>query len=177
MFEVRFTEIDGRVDDFKQLVENHIVRLTAFNKEVGKPRPIAAPIVEACIKRTQVKGQPDSYSAEYTIVDDRPPAPAPLNLEDKKIQLHSKLSVVEIEVKNKVTPPRKRRLAEMQYHAAIVKKKEDRTAEEVEAIDTFMTMNKKWTAVSLLAAQAESDIEDLTEDNVDSWQVPNLEIE
>lgn len=176
MFEVRLSEIDGRVDDFRVVVETHIARLTAFNKEIGKPRPVAPPLVEGCIMRVQTKGQPDSYVADYTIVDDRLPTTSPFSLDDKKTQLHSKLSVAEIEAKNKITPPRKRRLAELQYQDAVIKKEEDRSPEEIEAVNSFITMNKKWTAASLIAAKAEFAIEDLTEDNIDNWQLPSFEV-
>ncbi len=170
--EIRLSQIGGRVEDFRVAVEEHITKLTAFNKEVGKPRPTAPALIEAAVKRVQIPNKPDSYETDYTLVDDTPPPPPALTLEDKKNQWHAKLAAAENTEKYLVMPPRKRRLSEMQYQAAVAKKEEDRTQEENDTIASFLDVNKKWTAVSMKAAQAESDIEDLTEDNVDSWQLP-----
>lgn len=175
MLEVRLSEIKGDALAFKMAVDAHAARLLAFGKEVGKPRPMASPMVEAALKRVQVKGQPDNYEADYTIIDDTPPPPAPLNLEDKKVQLHYQLSLAETEIKNKIMPLRKRRLSEMQYGMAVSKKEENRSPEEINTITSFLETNKKWSNVSLIAAQAESDIEDLTEDNIESWKLPDFE--
>lgn len=173
-FEIRLSQIGGHIDEFRVAVEEHIAKLTAFNKEVGKPRPTAPAIIEAAIKRTQLPKQPDQYEADYVVIDDTPPPPPALTLEDKKNILHAKLGAAENAAKFAIMPPRKRRLSEMQYQAAVAKKEEDRSSEENETIAAFINTNKKWTAVSLAAAQAESDIEDLVEGNIDNWELPNL---
>lgn len=173
-YDIPLSQLGDQVDAFKLAVENHILRLDAFNKTVGKPRPTASPLIEASITRIQTKGQPDKYVADYNIIDDTPHAPPPLDLNDKKMQLHIRLLAVESMAKDAILPPRKKRLASIQYEQAMVKPEEERSDEDKAIIAHFLEINKKWLDIGALAAQAESDIEDLIEDNVDSWQVPTF---
>src|SRR5450432_3414578 len=94
---------------FDNAVQDYINRMHAFNAVVGKPRPVAIhPLIERAVKRVQTKGKPDTYVADYVVVDDSPPPPS---LEDKKNKLMAELLVAEAKAKDGVLHPRKQRLA------------------------------------------------------------------
>lgn len=183
-FEIKLSQLQDRVQ-FEQAVAEHIGRLVAFGKEVGTPRPVAHPLVEAAIKRISHPKSaklPDDYAADYVVIDDAPPPPAPLNLEDRKRALHAALAVAEIAAKEAILPQRKHRLTLIKLNAANVKLRitdgvVDNSAlsdDDKKIIESYKVIQERYTAIELIAAQAESDIEDLTEDTIDSWQQPQF---
>lgn len=172
--EIKLSEIGGQEIIFADLVEKHIAKLHAFAKSIGQPRPTASPMIEMAVARVQEKGKPDTYVPNYTIIDDTPAPPPPLNLDDRKNQVHQKLIIAEHEAKDKVMPPRKKRLLSMMYEQAIAKLEQDRTVEEQSNLDTFLDINKKWVDIGLIAAKAEAAIDDLTDDTINDWQLPDF---
>lgn len=186
-FEVRQSQLQDRAA-FEQAVFEHVERLKEFNGSVGKPRPTAHPLIEACVKRTsypKASKKPDEYAADYVIIDDSPPPPpepAPLALEDRKRMLVMELRAAEVAAKESVLPARKHRLLLLQAGAAQQKLK----AKDGQIDDSYLNDDEKaklaevqrvqagYNVIELAAAQAESDIEDLTDDTVDSWQLPQL---
>jgi hypothetical protein len=158
------------VDEFKAAVDQHIKNLHEFNRTIGKPRPTAHPLVEACIKRTQVKGKPDTYTADYEIIHDK----IEPTLEDKKNVLMAKLHEAENKALDAIYPPRKRRLLGMQHNDLMKISDEDRTQEHKDLAQLVKDLDAKYTAINFKAAEAAAAIEDLTEDNIDSWQVPTF---
>jgi len=174
--EILMSQIGGRRDDFDQAVADHIKKLHAFNSQVGKARPTAHPIVESVIKRIQVNGKPDTYVSDYVILDDTPPGEEPHTptLEEKKLALHRALHFAENEAKYKILPQRKVRLATVKMSTAMSTPEDKRTAEQLEDIASYLHVQKIWQSYDLIAAQAESDIDDLNEDTVDSWQPPTF---
>jgi len=174
-FEIKLSQLKNR-EQFEQAVAEHVARLIAFNKEVGQPRPVAHPLIEASVKRIQhPKGSklPDDYAVDYVIVDDTTVTP-PLSLEDRKRFIYSQLQVAEMAAKERILPGRKQRLAMLEYNLAKAKEPEVRTPEEAAAVTLIEDAQVKFTAIELAAARAESAIEDLTQDTIDSWQLPEL---
>lgn len=162
--------------EFGEAVQKHIAALTAHTKEKrNTPRPTAPIEVEMAVKRVQFPiedKKPDAFEPDYTVIEDPLPAPLNLTLEDKKIMLQSKLGMAEEEAKRAVLPPRKMRLLTLAATEAFQKPEDQRSTSEVAIIDTWNTVNAKWRKISLIAAKAESDIEDLTEGNILTWEVP-----
>lgn len=172
-FEIRLSQLEDRVV-FEKAVADHVDRLTAFNKEIGKPRPVAHPLIESSIQRQVRTGQADRWYPDYVIVDDSPPPPPVPTLDDKKHLAHLKLVEAENAAKYKILPQRKMRLAEAKAMIAYKVKEEDRTPEQSEDIAAYELVRKLWEGIGLIGAQAESDIDDLTEETADSWQPPNF---
>lgn len=155
---------------FDKAVQEHIINLTLFNKSVGKPRPVASnPLVEQAIKCVQTPGKPDGYFADYEYVVKR------LTLEEKKTHFETKLTEAENAAKYKILPRLKVRLAHLRYDTAIKTPEDKRTSEQNEDIASYELIAKAWSVITLKAAQVHSDIDDLTEATVDSWQTPNLD--
>lgn len=185
-FEIKLSQLQDR-EQFEQAVAEHVDRLANFNREVGKPRPVAHPLVEASVKRiSHPKGTklPDDYMVDYVIVDDtQPPVESiNLNLEDKKSVLAAQLRAAEHAAKVAVLPQRKHRILQLQTQNANAKIKYDTgiadyselTEADTAVIEHLKKVQAAYAVIELIAAQAESDIEDLTDDTVDKWQVPNL---
>lgn len=175
-FEVKLSQLKDRAV-FETAVAEHISRMHAFAKEVGKPRPTSHPLVEACVKRVQKLNAPDEYVADYVVVDDTPPPPlqpAPLSLEDRKRQHQATLTQAENEAKWKILPQRRVRLAVAKIQIAMSIPEDKRTAEQNEDIASFTRVQKAWQQIELVSAQAEAELDDLTEDSIDSWQPPNF---
>lgn len=172
-FEVNLSGFASRTI-FEDLVKDHIAKLTAFTKEVGKPRPVSHPLIEASIKRVQNVNLPDRYVEDYIIVTDPAAVKPEITLEDKKVKLHQAVVAAENEAKYKILPQRKMRLAILKNQLASAKLEDDRTAEESEDIASYLHVQKIWRGFELVGAQAESDIDDLNEHTVDSWQPPKF---
>jgi len=150
---------------FENSVQEYVNSLHAFNMVVGKPRPTAHPLVERAIKRVQKQGFPDQYVADYVVIDDTPPPPS---LEDKKNKLMSELRAAEAVAMNSVLPHRKTRLVHLNSNKALTVSEEQRTDEhkkDIELLEKIKAFNEK---IMRIAAQAESDIDDLTEQTIDS---------
>lgn len=172
-FEVKLSQFASR-SVFENAVSAHAERLNAFSKEVGKPRPVAHPLVDAALTRIVRPGKADEYVPDYHITDDTADSLEGKTLDDKKQILLSKLAVAENEEKFKILPRLKMRLATAKYSKAVLKLEADRTAEENEDIASYLLVQAALGKISYKAAQAESDIDDLTEDTIDSWVMPPL---
>lgn len=183
-FEIPLSQLQNR-EQFEQAVAEHADKLAAFTRTTGEPRPVAHPMIEASIKRISHPKSaklPDDYVVDYVIVDDTPPPPPPLNLADRKALLHGQLRAAEQAAKEAVLPQRKHRLLFLQAQNASRKIKfiegkqdeSDLTAEEQASLVQVKTVQDTYANIELLSAQAESDIEELTDDTVDTWQVPNF---
>lgn len=174
--EIKLSQLQDRAQ-FEQAVAEHIARLKAFVSEVGKPRPVAHPLIEASIKRIsypKADKKPDEYVADYTIVDDTPPPPPPLSLEDRKRALFAQLRVAENAAKEQFVPEMKRRLLVLRYQRAMGTPEETRDQEQARLIEEYHALQKAVEEIEYKGAAAESDLADLTEDTIDSWQVPNF---
>lgn len=154
---------------FAKAVQNHIIALSSFTKEFGKPRPVAQPLVEQAIKRIQAKGVPDVYVADYKLVE------PVISLEKRKQDLEAKLMTAENEAKFKILPQRKIRLAIIKFQQAMAIDQDKRTPEQNEDVASYLSIQKVWSQFELIGANAVSDIDDLTEDTIDSWQLPKFD--
>lgn len=173
-FEVHTSQFwDGADQEaFVNAVQNHINTMHAFNMLVDSPRPIAHPLVERAISRIQRQGQPDQYVADFVVIDDT--TPPPLSLEDKKDKLTLQLRTAEADAANKIISPRKSRLVHLNGTAALAidaDKRTDAQKEDIALLDEIQALQIKNAKT---AAQAESEIEDLTEQTIDSWQLPTF---
>lgn len=173
-FEIRISQFWDGADQiaFENAVQDYINTLHAFNMVVGKPRPAAIhPLVERAIKRIQEPGRPDRYVADYEIIDDTPPPPS---LEDKKNKLMSELRQAESVSMNEILPHRKVRLLNLKHAAAVAVDETERTIQHNEDIAHMANIKEIYDRFSLIAAQAESDIEDLTEQTIANWHLPTF---
>lgn len=168
MLEVRRSQL-GDPAVFQQAVEAHVEALRAFVHTVGVSRPTAHPLVDAAVTRHSISGGPDEFEANYTIIDDMT-----LSLDSKKHVLLDRLALAENTAKFKILPQRKMRLATLRFNLAASKLEELRTIRDNEHIASYTRIQNAWRDIELIGAGAESDIDDLTEDNVDSWQLPTF---
>lgn len=175
-FEVKLSQLTDTTA-FDNAVKSHIRALLDFNKKVGKPRPTAHPLIESAISRVQVKGKPDSYVANYVFVDDRDTAQEtpPLSLDERKNLLQNELTRSKIATATKILPDRKRLLVQLHYVEATKKLEDDRTTDDKKAVAEYLDFQKQFDALELKYAIALHALDDLTEDTVDSWQVPTFE--
>ena len=173
-FEIRASQLKDPVV-FADAVNKHIARLKAHTKTIGKPRPVAHSLVEKSIKRILRPELPDDFVADYKIIDDTPQQPIEHSLEAKKQELLHKLAALITAANHRVISPRKVNLLTLQYNAAMSKEENKRTLEDGIVIDRYKEFAGKFQANNLIAAQAESDIDDLTEANIDSWPLPTFE--
>lgn len=178
MFEIPRSMINGSLEDFAKDVEAHIAELRAHTKtRRGEPRPSAHPLIEASVKRVQAKGQPDSYSPDYTVVEEEKPqlaAEAAPTLESKKQALYEALHVAEHKAQEEILPMHKHRLLTLSVQAAYAKLEKERSVTDNQIIATYNKRSARLQAIALLSAKAEADICDLTETNVDQYKLPSF---
>lgn len=174
-FEVKLSQFASKAV-FENTVTIHAARMNAFGAEVGKPRPVAHPLVEASLRRIVTPGKPDEYVPDYIISEDRSPEAQPtMTLEEKKQALVDKLADVENAARNKIIPRRKLRLKSGKYNLAMRVKEEDRTPEQIKDIGIIMDARDAWDKISMAGAEIEAEIDDLTEDTIGNWVMPSLE--
>lgn len=174
MPKIHLSHIKDR-EGFENAVKKHIARLKAANFEHNKPRPTADPLVEQSIKRVPGgKDKPDDYQADYEIVDDINTVPE-RSLDEKKRLWHDALIHAEVAAKNAVIPQRKVRLVNLAFSAALNVAEDVRSDADKKTIADHQEMVKKMQDIELIAATAESEIEDLTDATVDNWKLPNFQ--
>src|SRR6267142_1312103 len=78
--------------------------------------------------------------------------------------------LIEKAVMEKILPARRIRLAHIKYNDALSLDETVRTAEHQKDIELITTVQGFRNQYALIAAQAEADIDDLTEQTIDSWQ-------
>lgn len=175
--EIRLSQLGGKREEFEAAVASHVERLKKFSTEVGTPRPVAHPLVEASVQRIsypKADKRPDDFVADYVIVDDTPPAPPPLNLDDRKAILLASLRRAEQAAAEKAFPLLRRRLFNLKAAGALNKPEAERNEADKAIIIEFNYTQERFKAIELQAAEAEAALEDVTEDTIDSWQVPDF---
>lgn len=161
---------------FDQGVQLHLKALTEHTKTRGKPRPVAHPLIEQAIKRVTypiASKKPDSFVADYVFKDDTQKI-EPLTLDDKKNRCSAQLHNAVLVAKGKLLPQRKLRLFLLQVGDATKKEPHLQTDDDKAILDRHADIEAKWNLLDRQLAEAESAIEDLTDDTVDKWQVPQL---
>lgn len=146
------------------------------DKHMPYPPPAAPPLVGDAVNR-------DGFVADYEIDDDLPSADE--RLAARKGELLGQVAKAEDAALARVLPAGKRRLAQMRYNASmakacivvadgpdatkIVDARSDWERAECEAHEATLA---RLDAIALQAAQASSDVEDLTAETIDAWQMP-----
>lgn len=129
----------------------------------GEPRPTSHPLIESCIVRIQEPGKPDDFISDYEIIYDRPP------LRERKDALLNQVSIEENALLNNIWPRGKVR-ADLLNQAAIMAKDESlRTPAEREFLADLTNKQNKYKSIQGKAALLMSQIEDLTDANIESW--------
>lgn len=130
------------------------------------PDPVAHPLVDLCIRR------PDLVP-DFVVVDDTKPT-----LEQRKSDLVHTLTMEEIAAVQRIWPQRKRRLDSIVYSEAMQKidgESDLRTADEKKACSDFEDRTLKVAEIEKAAAQAQADIDDLTEETIGAWSNPKFQ--
>lgn len=165
-----------------RVAEDEKNKVTGIKKHWAHPRPGAHPLVESAVNE---KGEVD-----YEIFDDGP-SPSQ-QLDAKKSRLFAAVSFAEQAAIAKVVPPAKVRLFMLMENEILEKQKIEpgglieRAGEflgfsrHVQSDDekAFMQAQQDRRAriaiIERTGAQAHSDIEDLTAETIDAWQVPDF---
>lgn len=111
--------------------------------------------------------QPDSFVANYKIVDDLPPPPT---LDERKAKLADDLTHQAQKIIDTLVPPLKRGFWDIQYSEAVtVDPPTLRTADQKATVERHEARNTKVRAVYRHLAQMHSAIHDLTDETFDGW--------
>lgn len=160
--------------------------VTGIEKHVAHPRPSAHPAVEAAVN--------ENAEMDYEIVDDGP-SPDQV-LAHKKAELSQRVVLAEHAAIGAVVPHGKRRLLSHQENAissahaprplgliksvataiGLLDAGPTMSAEDAAFIKEQARQRQKIEAIELKAAQAYHDIEDLTLETLDAWQIPDFKI-
>ena len=132
-------------------------------------KPIASPDVVASV---QLVG--DHHVADFEVVNDDP-TPEQV-LRTKKDALIHRVHQDEEAAKRRVALPLgKLRLAALREHDYLAIAEEDRTPDQIAHIDAQAAISSKMDAIYRVGAEATSEIEDLTADNIDSFVLPTFD--
>ena len=162
------SQLAGLGFDLVEAIEAFRQAKLAHRFTEGVPAPTAPAIVEDCIRRVQVDGKPDDYVADYEIVDDTPP------LRARKDMLIAQVTRREAERLAEIVPLGKRRLMNMRASDALSKEDKDRTEEEKAFLAAREPLVAEWQKVERFAAELHADIEDLTEETIAAWKMPEF---
>ena len=176
------SEIKKLSFDFETEVRNFVQAKKDHLNTEGVPAPTHHPWVEASVRRIAGEIQrsgattiihSDDFVPDYQIVDDTPPPPT---LDDKKAKLAQDVGMQANALAEKILPRLKRKLFDFQAGDAA---KAIALAQEAQqepdpvhkfAWDAHLARQEKVEAIYRHAAELESQIHDLTEDQVDVWQ-------
>lgn len=131
------------------------------------PAPAANPLVDFCV------GKP-ALVPDYVVVDDTTPT-----LEQRKTALVHALTVDEIAATERAWPSRKRRIDGIRYSGAMAKIDADgadaRDGEEKAFCAEYEGRLRKFAEIEKTSAQAQADIDDLTEETISAWSNPKFQ--
>jgi hypothetical protein len=155
-------DFEAEVHKFVQAKKDHL-------KTEGVPAPAAHPAVEAAVRRIPgSKTQPDDFVADYEILDDMPPPPT---LDEKKAALAQQYLGQAVAMVEGITPPLKKRMMGFQLSDAHARKAAGTATDSDDAIIAqHQDLSKKHDAIWRHLAQIESQIDDLTADQIDVWK-------
>lgn len=161
-------------ENFEELVKQHIEALEKHRFTKNVPAPVADSLVEAAIIRVQhppKERQLDEFKANYEIIDDTPPPPS---LREKKAKLIRQVEERETYLIEEFAVPAGKVRSHSIKFVDILNRGGPQTPEE----EAFMAESRERTAkldkINRNVAEVMSAIEDLTEDNIDSFVVPEL---
>ncbi len=173
--EVGIKEFHKEVEALRQAKLDH--RFTQ-----NTPVPVVHPLLDQAIRRVPaalvsdnppVHDGPDDFVIDYEIIDDLPKP------DEKKQHLRGVFLTEETRIGNNILPPGKRRITNLRIIEIEDKISRDRgdTNLSQEDKDFMADVQKKKDQLDKLhrfGAQVESEIEDLTEENIDSWVMPSF---
>lgn len=143
----------ARVEAFRQAKLAH-------HQTVDEPAPVEHHLVESCIRR--VPGEDaDDYVADYEIIMP--------TLDEQKAELTANVHKAEAYALHAKLSPAKRRLHSYQL-ADVVGKNEEQTEEGKAVIATHHELAEHANKIGRHAAQLLSEIEDLDEETIKTWQ-------
>lgn len=155
-------------EGFEQLVEEFRQAKAQHTLTVDVPAPTAAhPLIEQCVKRTfGGMGKPDAFVPNYEIIDD-----TILSLEAKKEKLTQQVLASEKKQKEQVLPSGKARLLKLKYNESLNKGKL-MAPDDISYIVNYETNLAKLDKLDRDVAHILAEIDDLTEDTIKSFVVP-----
>jgi hypothetical protein len=104
---------------------------------------------------------------DYELIDDLPPPPT---LRQRKDALITKIALAERDVLDKIlSPPGKRRMEALKLNDIAGKKENEHTHEEKQLLAAFTAQQNRVKAMHHKAAALQSDVEDLTEETIESF--------
>jgi hypothetical protein len=173
------SQIDAIGFDFEAEVVNHIKNLEAHRFTQGTPAPAGChPVVELAVKRVQypvAAELPDEFVPDYVIEDDTPaPAPEPMpvrpSLDERKLALAAQVHQEEHRIGTAAWPLLRRRLDVLRAHEAIAQG--DLASEEAKSFARDIAAKEAFLkAIERRGAELLYEIDGLTEETVDLWQM------
>lgn len=170
--ELKKSEVDALPFNFEEAVQSFIAAKMA-HRFTGDAAPVSHPIVEMAVRRVQYPidaKKPDDFVADYVIIDDTPI----LTLAEKKAALVQRLRQMEAEKINAVITPGRLRLLQLKVEAIGPKLPEEQTEEEKTLIAQLNQCFVAIRAVQMRSAEIEADIDDLSANSIDAYELPAL---
>jgi hypothetical protein len=163
-------------ESFAQAVEEYRQARLDHSTTIGEPAPLPKiPEIDACVIRLPADADNgDRFMADFVIVDDLPPPPAPPTLAEKKQKHMIAVRRLEQAAYDTIIPPLKERLWSLTYSEIVGKPEEERSADDKVFLEQHNARMTKRLKATRHGARLESQIDDLTEDTVDSWKAPEF---
>ncbi|WP_457488948.1 hypothetical protein [Tardiphaga sp. P5_C10] len=175
-FKINKSEVDALPFAFAEAVEAHRLALIE-HRQTGNATPTHDPRVEAAVRRVIVpleEGRPDDFVTDYEIIDDTPPPPAPPTPAERRAQLLSSVQKSQAEAAAKVVSPARARLLSMDVSRVYAKPVESRTPADDAIMAQHAAIQARFNALTYHTAKLEVEIEDLADDQLDSWQMTDF---
>lgn len=169
-FKIALSKMKALSFDFEKEVAAFVKAKQDHRKTVGESSPHAPhPWVEAAV--TRVAGsidppKPDDFVADYEVVDDTPP---PLTLDQRKQVLATDMQRQAQEAVDKIVPPLKNRLMNMELLRAHAIPEAERTPGHKATIAESQDRHVRMDAIHYHLARMEAQIHDLTEDTIEDF--------
>jgi hypothetical protein len=155
------------VNTFKARVATFREARLAHHQTLGEPAPIEHPLIEACVRRIPRGKEADDWVLDYEIVDDPKTV---LTLRQQKDALIAEVIKTEAELMNVSLPPGKRRFHEITAYEISRKPLEDHDVVDRQFLAARNIRLDREAAIQRHAAHLMNQIEDLTEETIESWQ-------
>jgi hypothetical protein len=131
------------------------------------PAPVAPPLIAQALRQDRDGDGRVTFVPDYEVVDDAPTPDQTLRV--KKDRLLMLVSQMEIQAAAAVVPPAKRRYLSILANDAVGKDAQLRTETDTSALTMQTDATDRFAAIDRHGAKLMYDIEDLTEETIDSW--------
>ena len=159
----------------KEEFEKAIVEWTNENtaRHDPYPRDEAHPQIEASIKTTKNEDGSVSYEPDFEVINDDP-TPEQI-LSTKKTELLQRTAEIEQATISAIQGPiGKQRSITIREASILNKKEEDRSEEDVSFLLEQNNKRSRAEAISIKVAEIMSEIEDLTLETIDTFEIPTF---